>query len=389
MSEDTTGEKQFEPTEKRKKDAAQKGDVLRSREVATAAGVASGGFTLLLVGPWLLDGIYTVARASFRFDYGTIGAEAPMALMGFALDELLPPIIVIGLVVLAITAASQLLLGDGRFVAKNMAFKGSRINPGSGFKRMFGTQGLIELGKSILKLILLVGIAWYWVSANISSLLGLGRGELEAQLGYAWDSMVVLLSLLALGLLVIAMIDYPIQLVRRLGKLKMSHKEMRDESKQAEGSPEMRQARRQRQRDLARGGVATAMTDAQFVIVNPSHFSVALTYDPALAPAPVVLAKGRDETALAMREIAAERDLPVLHYPQLARSVYYTTRANQMVREELYIAIASLVAFVLSLKRGEHPRKPDITVPDELQFDAEGRTKSGDKRVTERFGETA
>ncbi|MEL6876534.1 MAG: EscU/YscU/HrcU family type III secretion system export apparatus switch protein, partial [Pseudomonadota bacterium] len=218
-------------------------------------------------------------------------------------------------------------------------------------------------------------IAWFWISSNVSSLLGLGRGQLETQLGYAWDSMVVLLTLLALGLLVIAMIDYPIQLVRRLGKLKMSHKEMRDESKQTEGSPEMRNARRQRQRDLARGGVAKAMADAQFVIVNPSHFSVALTYDPALAPAPIVLAKGRDETALAMREIAAERDLPVLQYPQLARAVYFTTRANQMVREDLYIAIASLVAFVLALKRGEHPRRPQVSVPDDLKFDADGRSK--------------
>ncbi len=375
MSEESSGEKQFEPTEKRKKDAAQKGDVLRSKEVATAAAIASGGFTLMFVGPWLLDGLYSVAYASFRFDYGAIGAEAPTAMIGFAMEKLLPPILVLGLVVVSITTASQLLLGDGRFVPKNMAFKGSRINPLSGLKRMFGAQGLIELGKSILKLALLGGIAWFWVNANLSSLLGLGRGQLESQLGYAWDSMVVLLSLLALGLLVIAMIDYPIQLVRRLGKLKMSHKEMRDETKQAEGSPEMRNARRQRQRDLARGGVAKAMSEAQFVIVNPSHFSVALTYDPAIAPAPVVLAKGRDETALAMREIAAERDLPVLQYPQLARAVYFTTRANQMVREELYVAIASLVAFVLSLKRGEHPRRPIVSVPDELQFDAYGSAK--------------
>ncbi len=375
MSEDNSGEKQFEPTEKRKKDAAQKGDVLRSREVATAAAIAGGGFALLFIGPWLLNGIYAVAYASFRFDHGTIGAAAPMAMIGFARDELLPPIFVLGLVVIIITAASQLLLGDGRFVPKNMAFKGSRINPGSGLKRMFGTQGLIELGKSVLKLVLLGGIAWWWVSGNIANLLGLGRGELESQLAFAWDSMVTLLSLLAIGLLIIAMIDYPIQLVRRLGKLKMSHKDMRDETKQTEGSPEMRMARRQRQRDLARGGVAKAMADAQFVIVNPSHFSVALTYDPALAPAPVVLAKGRDETALAMREIAAERDLPVLQYPQLARAVYFTTRANQMVREELYIAIASLVAFVMSLKRGEKPRRPAIDVPSELQFDVDGRAK--------------
>ena len=153
----------------------------------------------------------------------------------------------------------------------------------------------------------------------------------------------------------------------------MSLQDIKDESKQTEGSPEMKMARRQRQRDLARGSVAKAMKDAQFVVVNPMHFAVALTYDPELAPAPVVLAKGRGETALAMREMASEESLPVLHYPQLARALYFTTRANQMVREELYVSIAALVAFVLSLKRGERPKMPRIDVPEELRFDADGK----------------
>lgn len=375
MSEEQGGEKQFEPTEKRKRDAAKKGDVLRSRDVATAAAIAAGGLTILWLGPWLLASLYTVAFASFQFDHQALAADTPTDLFALALAEVLPPIVVLGAVVIIVTVASQLLLGDGRFVPKNLQFKGSRINPLSGLKRIFGTQGLIELGKSILKLAVLGGIAWLWGSAQIEDLLGLGKGQLETQLAYAWEASVMLLGLLSLGLLAIALVDYPIQLVRRLSKLKMSHKEMRDEMKQAEGSPEMRSARRQRQRDMARGGVAGAMSKAQFVITNPAHFSVALTYDPALAPAPVVLAKGRGETALAMREIAAERDLPVLQYPQLARSVYFTTRPNQMVREELYAAIASLVAFVLALKRGEHPRRPHVDVPAELRFDANGQAE--------------
>ena len=135
----------------------------------------------------------------------------------------------------------------------------------------------------------------------------------------------------------------------------------------------MKMARRQRQRDLARGSVGAAMKEAQFLVVNPTHFAVALTYDPDLAPAPVVLAKGRGETAMAMRELASEAELPVLQFPQLARALYFTTRANQMVREELYVAIASLVAFVLSLKRGEKPVRPTIDVPHDLRFDMDGK----------------
>jgi flagellar biosynthetic protein FlhB len=164
--------------------------------------------------------------------------------------------------------------------------------------------------------------------------------------------------------------------IERDKRLKMSLQELREETKESEGSPEMRSARRQRQRDLARGGVAKAMKDAQFVIVNPLHFAVALTYDPALAPAPVVLAKGRGDTALAMREIAGESGLPVLEYPQLARAVYFTTQPNQMVREELYVAIAALVAFVMALKRGARPPRPVIEVPSELCFDGEGKREA-------------
>ncbi|MDJ0642347.1 MAG: flagellar type III secretion system protein FlhB [Erythrobacter sp.] len=373
MSEETSGEKTFEPTEKKKSDAAKKGDVLRSREVATAAAIATGGLVLLVAGPWLIDGLKRVAFASLRFDRGALEGFQPGALFAFAAEALLPPIIVIGFAVVAVTVAAQLLLGEGRWVPENIGFKGKRINPISGLKRIFGTQGLIELGKSILKLVLLGGIAAYWAVTNVSHVLGLGRASLEAQVAFGWSAVTTLVGLLVLGLAVIALVDYPLQRFQRNKRLKMSHKEMRDETKQAEGSPEVKMARRQRQRDFARGSVGKAMKDAQFVLVNPMHFAVAMTYDPALAPAPVVLAKGRGETAMAMRELASEAGLPVLQYPQLARAVYFTTRANQVVREELYVAIAALVAFVMSLKRGEHPQMPVVEVPRELRFDVEGK----------------
>jgi flagellar biosynthetic protein FlhB len=144
-----------------------------------------------------------------------------------------------------------------------------------------------------------------------------------------------LLFYLAAGLVIIALVDYPIQWVRRFMRLRMSMQDMRDEHKEAEGSPEKKQAIRQRQRQIAMGGVANAMREAQFVITNPTHFSIAIAYDPAIAPAPIVLAKGRGEKALAMRELAAELDLPVLEFPALARSIYYTTRERQVIREEL------------------------------------------------------
>ena len=173
--------------------------------------------------------------------------------------------------------------------------------------------------------------------------------------------------------MLIAMVDFPIQFIRRMMRLKMSHQDMRDETKEQEGAPEKKQAIRQRQRELAMAGVAQAMRKAQFVVTNPTHFSVALSYDPTQAAAPIVLAKGRGEKALAMRELAAELDLPVLEYPALARSLYYTTRERQVIREELYVAVASVLAFVFSLKRGERLVRPQIDVPVLMRFDADGR----------------
>lgn len=376
MAEETPGEKTFDPTPKRRADAAKKGDVLRSKELATLAGTAAGALALWGLGAWLNESMGQIARAGFSFDRAALDGFAPGAAIGDAALAALPPVMALGLIAAGLTTASQLLLGqDGRWVPGNAGFKGSRINPMSGFKRIFGTQGLIELGKGLAKLALLGGIAWYWAEGRVSQLLALGTLSLEGQLGVALDAITSLVGALLIGLVVIAAIDYPLQRFQRDKRLKMSLQELREENKESEGSPEMKGARRQRQRDLARGGVAKAMKEAQFIIVNPLHFAVALTYDPARAPAPLLLAKGRGETALAMREIAAEEGLPVLEYPQLARAVYFTTRPNQMVREELYVALASLVAFVLALKRGDRPRRPVVEVPEALRFDGDGRAE--------------
>jgi flagellar biosynthetic protein FlhB len=374
MADETPGEKTFAPTPKRRQDAAKKGDVLRSKELATLAATGAGALALWGLGTWLAESLGHLARAGFRFDRPALDRFSAAAAISDAAYAVLPPVMTLGLIAAIAAAASQVVLGqDGRFVMGNAGFKGSRINPLSGLKRIFGWQGLIELGKGLAKLALLGGIAWVWAGDHAMQLLALGSLSLEAQLGVATDAIASLVGALLIGLLLIAAIDYPLQRFQRDKRLKMSLQDMREEHKQAEGSPEMKSARRQRQRDLARGGVAKAMKEAQFVIVNPLHFAVALTYDPARAPAPLLLAKGRGETALAMREIAAEEGLPVLEYPQLARAVYFTTRPNQMVREELYVALAALVAFVMALKRGQRPRRPVVEVPPTLRFDGDGR----------------
>ena len=373
MSNETAGEKTFAPTEKRLRDAANKGDVLRSKDLGTAVVMLVGAAWLAFGGPWLLGDISSLLRESFHFDSGELNDFRPGRMMMQGLAASLPPILALAVPVILVTLASQLAFGRGRFVMKNLEFKHTRINPASGLKRMFGPNGLIEMGKGLLKITLLGGIAGLWWHYSWENLLGLGRGNLSAQLSTAWWSVISLFVCLCGGLIVIAAVDLPIQWVRRNKKLKMSHQEMKDEHKEAEGSPEAKSARRQRQRDIAAGSVSGAMREAQFVITNPTHFAVALTYDPDKASAPIVLAKGRGEKALAMKELAREFGLPTLEYPQLARSVYFTSRERQVICEDLYGAIAAVLAYVLSLKRGEMPPLPAIEVPVALRFDADGR----------------
>jgi len=375
MAEESAGEKSFAPTPQRRREAARKGDVLRSKEWATAAALGAGALALAALGPWLADGLGDVARAALVFDRAGLDAFTPGAALGGAALGVLPPVMALGLTVAGFTLASQLLLGgaEGRFVAGNAAFKPSRINPINGLKRIFGWHGLIELAKGLIKLALLGGIAGWWARGHLPGLMALGAAPITAQVQGALEATQGLIGALLIGLLAIAAIDWPLQRFQRDKRLMMSREELREELKQAEGSPEMKAARRQRQRDLARGGVARAMAEAQFLVTNPEHFAVALLYDPARAPAPLVLAKGRGEVALAMREIAQEKGLPVLEYPTLARALYFTTRPGQMVREELYVALAALVAFVMALKRGQAPARPRIAVPEALRFDADGR----------------
>ncbi|KUR70973.1 flagellar biosynthesis protein FlhB [Novosphingobium sp. FSW06-99] len=369
---DDSGEKTFDPTAKRKREAVEGGDVLRSRELTIATGTAVGITWMIVAGPWLMRGLMRAMRLGFSWDRASLDRFEPGALLRDALGAVLPPVFLLGVLVLAASLFVQLGLGDGAFVAANLAPKPSRLNPAKGLSRMFGVHGLIEIGKGLAKLALLGGLSWGWARSRLAPLIGLGAGQLHAQLGFAWNAISMLLVYLAVGLMLIAMSDYPIQWVRRRNRLRMSRQDVRDEQKQTDGNPQNKAAVRRRQRAIARGSARKAVQKAQLVITNPTHFAIAMSYDPDIAPAPVVTAKGRGETALAIRELAAEFGVPVLEYPALARSVYYTTRENQVIREELYVAVAAVLAFVMSLRRGESPPAPRVDVPLSVRFDADG-----------------
>jgi flagellar biosynthetic protein FlhB len=372
MSAEDMGEKTEAPTPKRRQDAIDKGEILRSKEFATAAVVLGGCLWLAMSGPALIDAFKAVMIESLQFGRADVEDFQPLRPLK-ATGALLGPSLAILFALTIVTAvASQAGLGSARLNPKMLQWKGSRINPGAGLKRMFGMQGLIELGKSMLKVVLLASIgAWLLWSIKEES-LGLVAGNIDGSVSALGDTLVLVLLAMAGGLLLIAGIDVPIQIVRLLGKLRMSHKEIRDEHKEAEGSPELKAALRQRQRQILKGGARKAVESAHVVLTNPTHFAVALRYERGRDEIPVVVAKGRGATALAIRELAGELAVPVLEYPTLARAVYYTSREGQQIRDDLYVAIATVLAFVFGVNARAGGAQPSVLVPDSALFDENG-----------------
>jgi flagellar biosynthetic protein FlhB len=366
------------PTPKKRREAADKGDVLQSRELGTALVVLVGAAWIALAGPYLMgrmEGMLTDALSFQAADIRNFDpAGAALRLIGIVA---LP---VLGLFTLTLVAAvgTPAALGSLGFRTGAFAFNGGKLNPLSGLKRIFGMHGLVELGKSLAKVLLLGSIGIWLVMSQARSLIGLSSQEIGPALREVGSTFVIAVLVMSVALAGIALIDVPAQIMQRLQRLRMTRQEVKDEHKQTEGSPEVKAALRRRQLEAARNSARSAIADATVVLTNPTHFAVALRYRPGEDVAPIVVARGRGATAEAIRELAAEHEVPMLSYPQLTRAIYYTSRVGQMVREDLYMAVATILAFVFNLDAvlaagGTEPR---VEVPAGARFDARGRPEA-------------
>lgn len=371
MSE-SFGEKTEAPTAKRKRKAVEEGQLLKSKDFGTALVVLIGCIWMAFFGPALIGACREVMTASLSFGRGDVEHFEPLRPLASAGWKLAPSLAALFVLAVAGAILSQAGLGSIGWNNKLFAPKGSRINPASGLKRMFGPTGWIELGKSLLKVTLL-GVMGYWMLRAITrQSLGQVAGDLNAAIGTLGGQFVTLMFVMAAGLLIIAGIDLPIQMIRHFRQLRMTKQEVKEEHKESEGSPELKAQQRQRQREILKGGYRKTVGTAHVVLTNPTHFAVALRYDQGKDQVPVVVAKGRGQTALAIRELAAEFEVPVLEYPQLARAVYYTSREGQEVRDDLYHAIAIVLAFVFGINAGGRAQPP-VTVPPGALFDENGQ----------------
>lgn len=365
-------EKTEQPTPKKRAKAAEEGQVLRSREFATAAVVLGGVLWLALMGPALIGALKAVMRESLAFgraDVEDFQPWRPLLSVGFTLA---PSLLFLFAVTIFISVASQAGLGGLNFQPKMFGWKNNRINPGAGLKRILGLHGWIELGKGVAKIILLGAIGGWMLWSMRQEALGLVAGDVQSSVSALGHRFVILMLGMAGGLLLIAGIDVPVQFIRLLSRLKMSKQEVKDEHKQSEGSPETKSAQRARMREIFKASARKNVQTAHVVLTNPTHFSVVLRYERGKDEVPVVVAKGRGEKALALRELARELDKPILEYPALARAVYYTSREGQQVRDDLYVAIATVLAFVFGVNLRAGGQQPNVIVPDTALFDENG-----------------
>ena len=374
MADNQTGqERTQEATPKKRSDAREKGDVPRSRELTTAIMLFAAVIGFNLTSERFFSELTTLLTAGFSltkaqiFDPAyTYAATVDAGLTGLSA---LTPLLVLLTIVAAI---GPIAVGGWSFNPAASAFKWNRLDPIAGIKKVFGARGFIEMLKALAKFGLILGFALSALHYQFDHVSQIGLSDTDVGLADAGRIVMQIFMISSLATILIAVIDVPFQIWDNGRKLRMTLQEVKDESKQQEGSPEMRGRIRSQQQELANRRMMEEVPRADVVITNPSHYAVALRFDPDTMAAPWVVAKGADQVAFRIRELAVAANVTILSAPPLARSIYHTTKLNREIPAGLYVAAAQVLAYVFQLKRKERPRHDgsfdELPIPTELQF---------------------
>ena len=377
MAESESGaDKSEDPTDKRKKDSREKGEIARSKELNTLAVMIAGCGALLAFGGALAQALMELMRMNFTLSREVLVDERSMGiflLMSGKLAILATQPVLLTMLVAALVG--PISLGGWLFAAGSLAPKFSRMNPAAGIKRMFSTHALTELLKALAKFLIILIVALVVLSKDRADLLAIAHEPLESAIIHSVQLVGWSALWMSCGLILIAAVDVPFQLWSSKQKLMMTKQEVRDEHKDAEGRPEVKQRIRQLQREMSQRRMMSAIPQADVIITNPTHYAVALKYDPEQGSAPVLLAKGSDFVALKIREIGNEHQIQVLESPALARSIFYSTELEQQIPAGLYMAVAQVLAYVYQIRqfragRGKRPDPlKDLPIPPDLRRD--------------------
>jgi flagellar biosynthetic protein FlhB len=377
MAESESGaDKTEDPTEKRKKDSREKGEIARSKELNTLAIMLAGSAGLLIFGGALAQDMMELMRYNFSLSRDVL--LNPDSMGAFLLHSgkialiALQPVL---LILLIAALVGPISLGGWLFAAGSLAPKFSRMNPAAGIKRMFSAKALVELLKALAKFFIILIVALLVLKSDIDDLLRIAHEPLELAVIHSLQVVAWSALWMACGLILIAAVDVPVQLWESHKKLLMTKQEVRDEHKDQEGRPEVKQRIRQVQREMSQRRMMAAIPDADVIITNPTHYAVALKYDPEKGGAPMLLAKGSDFLALKIREIGAKHNILLLESPALARSIYHSTELEQEIPAGLYLAVAQVLAYVYQIRqhqagKGKRPDPlKDVPIPPDLRRD--------------------
>ncbi len=373
MAEESDLEK-TEPASPRKlEQAREQGDVPRSRELATCTLLLGASGAFWFTGGNMISELNEVLATGLSFDREmAFDMELLLAHAAASIIKLLIAFAPAALILMVVALASPMLIGGWLFSAEALQPNFGRMNPIKGIGNMFSTRSAVELGKAIGKTVLVGWIAWMVIKYEIDAVLALSVEPLKSGMEHLGHLLLVSFIFIVSGLIIIAAVDAPYQMWAHAKKLMMSRQDVRQESKESDGNPEIKAKIRQQQREMARRRMMSEVPTADVVVTNPTHYAVALKYSESGNRAPIVVAKGADEIAAKIREIAAENNIVMMEAPPLARALFRHAELGDEIPEALYIAVAEVLAYVFQLRAyskngGSRPKKPgDIDVPPEL-----------------------
>jgi flagellar biosynthetic protein FlhB len=364
--EPSSQDRNLPASERKLQKARDDGQVARSRELSHLAVLGGGAVCLIALAPMMFDHLKVALSTQLLFDSQTIkDPTIMMHRLGAMVAVGLAASAVFGLIISLIAVGSTLAVGGWVSSLKPITPDFSRVNPLSGFGRMFTKDKATEVLKMSFIAFTLLAVGFSYLSSGMDTLGSLVLQPAAKSIGFLSDWLTRGMGLMLLVVLLVAMVDVPLQKFLHGSRMKMSHQEMKQEHKESDGNPQMKGRMRQRQRDIAQGGSISAVPKADFVLMNPTHYAVAIRYDDSMA-APRVVSKGADLLAFKIRDIAKEHDIPVLQSPMLARALYANAEIDQDIPTSLYTAVAQVLAYIYRLKaamRGEGPMPDEPPLP--------------------------
>lgn len=376
MAQEGGQERTEEATPKRLRDAKEKGQVARSKELTSCIMLMVTGGALLFLGGDLASTVLDIMSHNFQFMNGPW--REPALMPGAFLDAVykamwsLTPLLIVLFVIALIVPA---MLGGWIFSAESISLKWERLNPIKGIGKIFALRTVIELVKAIFKFILISAVIGVWLWMDQAEILGIGDQSIEESIVESGELIIWSLIIASAPLLLVVLPDAFYQVWDHARQLKMTFQEVRDENKETEGNPEVKGRIRTIQREIARRRMMSDVPKADVIITNPTHYAVALKYDQDKMKAPVLLAKGADLIALQIRNTGATYNVPVISAPALARAIYFSTALKAEVPSGLYVAVAQILAYVYQVKKKEKrpaavaPNFDDLPIPEDMRRD--------------------